>query len=132
MSFVPLLVFFMLAAKREVWHGTLQLFPVSRRTQLKETLEDLRDVLRDYLAGMSVVALLVIAVSGGVFWFLGLEYPILTGVVSGLLNIVPYIGALLAGRAPFVVALAQWKTTGEVVLICGGVSWRSVRGREIV
>jgi len=25
--------------KREVWHGTLQLFPVSRRTQVKETLK---------------------------------------------------------------------------------------------
>ncbi len=43
-TFVPFLVFFMLAQKREVWHGTLQLFPVNRRTQVKETLEDLRDV----------------------------------------------------------------------------------------
>ncbi|MGB7470168.1 MAG: AI-2E family transporter, partial [Candidatus Acidiferrum sp.] len=48
-TFVPFLVFFMLAGKREVWHGTLQLFPVSQRTRVKETLEDLRDVLRDYL-----------------------------------------------------------------------------------
>src|SRR5215510_15837952 len=62
-TFVPFLVFFMLAGKREVWHGTLQLFPASRRTQVKETLEDLRDVLRDYLIGMTLVTLLVIAAS---------------------------------------------------------------------
>src|SRR2546426_6219979 len=62
-TFMPFLVFFMLAEKREVWHGTLQLFPASRRTQVKETLEDLRDVLRDYLAGMSIVTLAVIAAS---------------------------------------------------------------------
>src|SRR5438309_8271705 len=49
-TFMPFLVFFMLAEKRELWHGTLQLFPASRRTQVKETLEDLRDVLGDYLA----------------------------------------------------------------------------------
>lgn len=116
-TFVPFLVFFMLAAKREVWHGTLQLFPVSRRTQVKETLEDLRDVLRDYLAGMSVVALLVIAVSSGFFAFLGLDYPILTGIVSGLLNMVPYIGAVLAWLPPFVIALAKWKTLGQFFLI---------------
>src|SRR5260370_2656419 len=60
-TFVPFLVFFMLAEKREVWHGTLQLFPASRRTQVKETLEDLRDVLRDYLAGMSIMTLFVSA-----------------------------------------------------------------------
>lgn len=116
-TFMPFLVFFMLAAKREVWHGTLQLFPVSRRTQVKETLEDLRDVLRDYLAGMSVVALLVIAVSSAFFWFLGLDYPILTGIVSGLLNMVPYIGAVLAWLPAFLIALAKWKTLGQFVLI---------------
>lgn len=118
-TFMPFLVFFMLAAKHEVWHGTLQLFPVSRRTQVKETLEDLRDVLRDYLAGMSLVALLVIAVSSAFFWFLGLDYPILTGIVSGLLNMVPYIGAVLAWLPAFVIALAKWKTLGQFVLIAG-------------
>src|SRR6266404_5657580 len=95
-TFVPFLVFFMLAGKREVWHGTLQLFPVSRRTQVKETLEDLRDVLRDYLAGMTLVTLMVIAASSLFFWLMDMDYPILTGIASGLLNMVPYIGAVMA------------------------------------
>ena len=116
-TFVPFLVFFMLAEKREVWHGTLQLFPVARRTQVKETLEDLRDVLRDYLVGMSVVTLLVIAVSSAFFWMLGLDYPILTGIASGLLNMVPYIGAVLAWLPAFLIALAKWRTISQFVLI---------------
>jgi len=118
-TFVPFLVFFMLAAKREVWHGTLQLFPVARRTQVKETLEDLRDVLRDYLAGMTMVALLVIAASSVFFWLMDMDYPILTGIASGLLNMVPYIGAVMAWLPAFVIALAKWKTIGTFVLIAG-------------
>jgi predicted PurR-regulated permease PerM len=116
-TFMPFLVFFMLAEKRQVWHGTLQLFPSSRRTQVKETLEDLRDVLRDYLAGMTVVALLVIAVSSFFFWVLGMDFPILTGIVSGLLNMVPYIGAVLAWFPAFLIALAKWQTIGQFALI---------------
>ncbi len=116
-TFMPFLVFFMLAEKREVWHGTLQLFPVSRRTQVKETLEDLRDVLRDYLAGMSVVALVVISVSSLFFWMMGLDYPILTGIASGLLNMVPYMGAVLAWLPAFIIALVKWRTVGQFVLI---------------
>ncbi len=81
-TFVPFLVFFMLAQKREVWHATLQLFPVNRRTQVKETLDDLRDVLRDYLIGMSVVTLVVIALSSMFFLALGLDYPVLAGIAS--------------------------------------------------
>jgi len=121
-TFVPFLVFFMLAGKREVWHGTLQLFPASRRTQVKETLEDLRDVLRDYLAGMSIVTLLVIAVSSLFFWMLGMEYPVLTGIASGILNMVPYIGAVLAWLPAFIIALAKWRTIGHFVLIAAALT----------
>ena len=32
-SFVPFLVFFMLAGKRQLWHATMQLFPASERTR---------------------------------------------------------------------------------------------------
>jgi predicted PurR-regulated permease PerM len=90
-TFVPFLVFFMLAEKQEVWHATLQLFPASRRTGVKETLEDLRDVLRDYLVGMCLVTLVV----------------------------VPYIGAVLAWFPPFVIALAKFKALGSYALIAG-------------
>jgi predicted PurR-regulated permease PerM len=116
-TFMPFLVFFMLAEKQQVWHGTLQLFPVSRRTQVKETLEDLRDVLRDYLAGMTLVTLMVMAASSLFFWILGMDFPILTGIASGILNMVPYIGAVMAWLPPFVIALAKWKTFGQFALI---------------
>ena len=116
-TFMPFLVFFMLAEKRQVWHGTLQLFPASRRTPVKETLEDVRDVLRDYLAGMTVVTLLVIAASSLFFWALGMEFPILTGIVSGLLNMVPYIGVVLAWFPAFLIALAKWNNVGQFVFI---------------
>jgi predicted PurR-regulated permease PerM len=118
-TFVPFLVFFMLAEKREVWHATLQLFPASRRTGVKETLEDLRDVLRDYLVGMCLVTAVVVAASSLFFWALGLDYPILIGLASGLLNMVPYIGAVLAWVPPFVIALAKFTSVGSYALIAG-------------
>jgi predicted PurR-regulated permease PerM len=116
-TFVPFLVFFMLAGKREAWHGTLQLFPASRRTVVKETLEDLRVVLRDYVLWMTVVTVMVISFSSVFFWVIGLEYPILTGIVSGIFNMVPYIGAVLAWLPPFMLALAKWQTIGWFILI---------------
>jgi predicted PurR-regulated permease PerM len=89
---------------------------------VKETLEDLRDVLRDYLAGMTLLTLLVIAASSLFFWILGLDFPIITGIASGLLNMVPYIGAVLAWLPAFVIALAKWKTFGQFALIAGGLT----------
>jgi predicted PurR-regulated permease PerM len=118
-TFVPFLVFFMLAGKREVWHGTLQLFPVTRRTQVKETLDDMREVLRDYLAGMTIVTLIVVTASSLFFYMMGLDYPILIGLVSGILNMVPYIGAVMAWLPAFLIALAKFHTVSSFLLIAG-------------
>ena len=116
-TFVPFLVFFMLAGKREAWHSTLQLFPISRRTQVKETLDDLRTVLRDYLIGMTVVTLIVIACTSIFFFALGLDYPILAGIASGVFNMVPYIGAVLAWIPGFFLAILKWKAVSHFWLI---------------
>ena len=116
-TFVPFLVFFMLAQKREVWHATMQLFPISRRTQVKETLDDLRNVLRDYLIGMSVVTLVVVALSSMFFLALGLDYPVLAGIASGIFNMVPYIGAVLAWLPGFMLAIIKWKAVSHFALI---------------
>jgi len=123
-TFVPFLVYFMLAQKREVWHGTLQLFPVGRRTQVKETLDDLRDVLRDYLVGMTVVTLVVVALSSVFFLALGFDYPVLAGIASGLFNMVPYIGAVLAWLPGFLLAIVKWHTVshfGLIALVLTGI-----------
>ena len=123
-TFVPFLVFFMLAGKREAWHSTLQLFPIARRTQVKETLDDLRTVLRDYLIGMTVVTLIVIACTSIFFVALGFDYPVMAGIASGLLNMVPYIGAVLAWLPGFFLAVLKWKAVSHfwiVALVLTGI-----------
>lgn len=131
-TFVPFLVFFMLAEKREVWHGTLQLFPVGRRTQVKETLEDLRDVLRDYLIGMSVVTLVVVALSSIFFMVLGLDYPVLAGMTSGLLNMVPYLGAVLAWLPGFMLAIIKWKSVSHFAVIAAVLTGIHVVAQNLI
>jgi predicted PurR-regulated permease PerM len=131
-TFVPFLVFFMLAEKREVWHGTLQLFPVSRRTQVKETLEDLRDVLRDYLIGMCVVTLVVVALSSIFFLILGLDYPVMAGITSGLLNMVPYLGAVLAWIPGFMLAIIKWKSVSHFWIIAAVLTGIHVIAQNLI
>ncbi|HKN23938.1 MAG TPA: AI-2E family transporter [Candidatus Acidoferrum sp.] len=116
-TFVPFLVFFMLAGKREAWHSTLQLFPISRRTQVKETLDDLRNVLRDYLIGMTVVTLVVVACSAIFFFAMGFDYPVLAGIASGIFNMVPYIGAVLAWIPGFFLAILKYKAVSHFGVI---------------
>ena len=111
-TFVPFLLFFMLAAKRQVWHATMQLFPADQRTQVKEALSDVTQVLRGYLVGTALVGLILVIASWLFFWALGLDFPFLTGLVSGLCNLVPYLGVILSWIPPLLVGLKQFHTVG--------------------
>src|SRR6266849_4709294 len=84
-TFVPFLVFFMLAAKHAVWHGTLQLFPTAHRTRVKHALEQVSAMLRGYVVGNVFVAVILALVSWAFFWMIGLEYAFLVGV-AGMLS----------------------------------------------
>ena len=107
---MPFLVFFMLAAKRQVWHATMQLFPATERTEVKDTLADVTHVLRSYLMGTALVGLILIIASWLFFMMLGLDFPFLTGLVSGLCNLVPYLGAVMSWIPPLFIGLNQYHT----------------------
>lgn len=111
-TFVPFLLFFMLAAKRQVWHATMQLFPPDQRTQVKEALSDVTQVLRSYLVGTALVGLVLVIASWLFFWIMGLDFPFLTGLVSGLCNLVPYLGVVLSWIPPLLIGLKQYHTIG--------------------
>jgi predicted PurR-regulated permease PerM len=114
-TFVPFLVFFMLAAKRQVWHATMQLFPATERTQVKETLADVTHVLRSFVIGTALVGLILVVASWLFFWLIGLDFPFLTALASGLLNLVPYLGVILAWVPPLLVGLKKFDTAGPFI-----------------
>jgi len=111
-AFVPFLVFFMLAAKRQVWHATMQLFPSNQRTQVKQTLSDVTQVLRSYVVGTALVGLVLVIASWLFFWGIGLDFPFLTALVSGLCNLIPYLGVVLSWMPPLLIGLKQFHTVG--------------------
>ena len=114
-TFVPFLVFFMLAAKRQVWHATMQLFPANKRTEVRDTLVEVTQVLRSYLMGTALVGSILVLLSWLFFWWLGLDFPFLTALVSGVCNLVPYLGAVLSWIPPLLIGLKQYHTVGPFV-----------------
>jgi predicted PurR-regulated permease PerM len=114
-TFVPFLVFFMLAGKRHAWHSTMQLFDPTNRTQVKETLEEVGSVLHGFLSGTALVGAILVISSWLFFWAIGLDFPFLAGLVSGLSSLVPYFGVLLACVPPLLIGLKDFHSVAAFV-----------------
>jgi predicted PurR-regulated permease PerM len=114
-TFVPFLVFFMLSEKPGLWEASLGLFAPRARPQARRAFEELNRVLRGYILG-SVVVIGVLVLANWVFFLLiGLDYPFLSAVASGVFNLVPYFGAVLAWVPPLLIGLSQWHSAGPFV-----------------
>ena len=93
----------------------------SRKRLTVQALDEITVQIRRYLVVQLQTSLLVGLATGGACLWLGLDRAIVWGVAAALLNLVPYIGALLTSAALALVALLQFGTPG-MALLMGGVS----------
>jgi predicted PurR-regulated permease PerM len=131
-AFVPFLVFFMLVAKPRIWKATIELFPDEHQERVRDALDQLGSMLRSFVAGNALVALILMLLSWGFFLSIHLQYPFLLGCVSGLLNLVPYLGAVLSWVPPFLIGLAQWKTVGPYFGVAATLTFLHIVGLNVM
>jgi predicted PurR-regulated permease PerM len=131
-TFVPFLVFFMLAAKRRIWKATIDLFPEEHQVRVQAALDEVSLMLRSFVAGNALIAIILMLVSWGFFLSIHLKYPFLLGCVSGLMNLVPYLGAVLAWIPPFVIGLAQWNTITPYLGVAAMLTFLHIIGLNVL
>src|SRR5512139_1777050 len=117
LSFVPFLVYFMLADREPLTRRTREMFPREYRDMVGEILVDIEGVMRKFLIGNGVVAGILSAATALVFVAVGLPYPIALGILSGVLSTVPYLGLILALLPPLVMALVTIEAPQQIVVL---------------
>jgi predicted PurR-regulated permease PerM len=121
-AFLPFLIFFMLVAKPKLWRATIELFADASRADVRSALDDVNVVLRSYVVGSGVVAGILAAACWIFFAVMHLDYAFLAALVSGLVNMIPYVGAILSWIPPFLVGLDRWHSVGPFLIVAGVLS----------
>ncbi len=116
-AFIPFLVFFMLASKNHIWAATLNLFPIDRRQQTEDVISGIIAMVRQYVLGNIVVALISAGLIAPVFIAVGLPYPLMMAVLAAFLSVIPYIGVALGMLPPLLMAVAHDHSMGHLVAI---------------
>lgn len=87
---------------------------------LEATLLEIEGQMSRYVLINTLTSTFVGLATWGFLAVMGLPYPLLWGVVSGLLNFIPFIGAIVAVGMIGVAALVTFDGTGTVLLVVGG------------
>jgi predicted PurR-regulated permease PerM len=122
LGFIPFLVYFMLADREPLTRRTRELFPKEHRATVGEILLDIERMMRKFLLGNAVIALILSTATVLVFLLVGLPYPIILGVLSGTLSVVPYLGLPLALLPGGVVGIVSFESGGPFLVLIASVT----------
>ncbi|MHB1026078.1 MAG: AI-2E family transporter, partial [Desulfobacteria bacterium] len=122
LGFIPFLVYFILADREPLTRRTRELFPEEQRETVGEILLDIEWMMRKFLLGNAVIALILSAATVLVFMLVGLPYAVVLGILSGTLSIVPFLGLPLALLPGVVVGLVSFESGGPFLLLIAAVT----------
>ncbi|MBP2649386.1 MAG: tqsA 2 [Firmicutes bacterium] len=103
----PILAFYLLHDWEELAVQVRCLLPGRWRTEVCAMLSDIDEVLSGIIRGQMTIAIIVgILVSSGLY-ILGVRYALIIGILAGILDVIPYFGAVIGGLPAVTVALLE-------------------------
>jgi len=110
MVLIPIYIFFILYYKSHLFEFICKLFPTNYKERVREIISEIKTVVQRYLSGLIIELIIVAVLNSAGLLIIGIDYAILLGVLGALLNLIPYIGGMVAVTLPMIIALAT-KTT---------------------
>ena len=98
---VPVLTFYLLKDWKVLRESFVALMPTGLRTKTREVIGQMATVVSGYIRGQVLVSLIVGLIVFSGMYFFRIEYPMVLGLLAGLTEMIPILGAFI-GAAPAV------------------------------
>lgn len=113
---VPILVFFFLKDGASLTKWWVSFLP-EKRDMMTQVWNEMDDQIANYIRGKVIEIIVVGVVTYITFFFLGINYAALLGILVGLSVLVPYIGAALVTLPVALIGFFQWGWSGDFMYL---------------
>jgi predicted PurR-regulated permease PerM len=112
---VPFFVFFLLKDWPRMLKRVMEWIPPSYVETTVSVIAEVNILVGKYLRGLAADCFFVGVLASLGLWLIGINYPITLGILSGLANIVPYLGPIVGCSVSSLVALMQHNSFDPVL-----------------
>ncbi|MTI21388.1 AI-2E family transporter [Fulvivirga sp. RKSG066] len=115
----PVYVYFMLYYRNHFKEFLFEVTKPSYHDRLKITLEQIASVTKNYVSGVFIVVLILCVLNSVGLTIIGVKYALMFGVISAIMNFIPYFGTLIGGAIPLLYTLVSphpEKAIGVIIL----------------
>jgi len=114
----PVYIFMILFYQPHLVQFIHKLFGADHNEKINEILLETKVIIQSYLVGLFVEFAIIAVLNSIGLLVLGIQYAILLGIIGALLNIIPYLGGLIAVALFMIVALIT-KSPVYVLYVAG-------------
>jgi predicted PurR-regulated permease PerM len=116
--FLVLIFIFLFLMQRDKFENFVVMFyEEDKRDEAKEMIEKISKVAQQYLTGRIVAACIMGVLFLIGFLLIGLQNAILLSLIVALMTIIPYVGALIGGLAPFFISVIDGSVNQSIWVI---------------
>lgn len=112
---LPVYIFLLLFYRDMIYVFFMRIFGDENKSRVVEVLKESRSIVQGYMVGLLVELAIVAAINSAGFLLLGIRYAIFLGVFAAILNMIPYIGMLIAGIFCSLITLTTSANFGDVI-----------------
>lgn len=116
---IPVYVFLLLFYQPLLIEFIRRLFGKDNLPEVNKIISQVKTLIQSYLVGLSIqVAIIATLYTIGLL-FLGIQYALVLAILGALLNLIPYLGAILAAMMPMFVAFATKSSQWSIFFVLG-------------
>ena len=120
----PFYTFLILYHKATIKKFLVEVFTRSEEDKVVDVLHESQSIILQYVTGLLIELVIVFSLNATGFFVFGIKYPIFLALVAALLNIVPYVGMLVASIFCILITLITSENIPDIFIVAavlGGV-----------
>jgi predicted PurR-regulated permease PerM len=114
---LPIYTFLILYYRELIRKFFVSIFHERHRISVEEVLSESRVIIQSYMLGLLIEMAIVAALNATGFLIIGIDYAIFLAVLAAILNMIPYVGMLVAGAICMLITLANANNISEVLWV---------------
>lgn len=114
---LPVYLFMILYYKNLLIEFIRKLFNNTHHTAVFDVLSNSKKIIQSYLFALVLEACIVAVLNSAGLLLLGVKYAIILGITGALLNIIPYIGGVIAIILPMIIAFVTKDNSTSAILV---------------
>ena len=114
---LPIYVFLIMFYRKLILKFVFMWFPRASHTEVTAALTETQLITKSYLIGLMIQITYMTVLVGGLMLLFGIPHALLIGIIFAILNLIPYIGALIGNLIGVILTLASSNQLSDILIV---------------